>query len=447
MTPEPHIDGATLLARMPPPALQLARSVCSRLAEGGHRGWIVGGAVRDLVLERPLVDLDLVSDALPDAVEGLFDRTVAVGKSFGVVVVVLDGQEVEVATFRKERGYSDRRRPDEVEYALDPEVDARRRDFTCNALYLDPLTGEVRDPEGGLADLTTGRLRAVGDAAGRFREDGLRILRMARFLAGLGLVPAPGLLESARQEAGALEGVSAERVRDELRKMLLGPAPAVAVRLMVEGGHAERVLPAMGDAGAVERRLGALAVLRDLAVGDGQAADLGPGRFEAGLAILFGGEPGETQLAEALRALRCSREEVRQAESIDAVAVRLRSALDREVEELPADRERRGGLVDLWRDPARPLALAVLEARSAAKEGDSNRAAREARAGAVAALAALSAEALAEPVVVPAEELVALGVERGPELGEWLRRVRLAGLGGAFADRAGALQWVRERLA
>ena len=103
--------------------------------------------------------------------------------------------------------------------------------------------------------------------------------------------------------------------------------------------------------------------------------------------------------------------------------------------------------MDLWRDPARPLALAVREARSAAKEGDSNRAAREARAGAVAALAALSAEALAEPVVVPAEELVALGVERGPELGEWLRRVRLAGLGGAFADRAGALQWVRERLA
>ena len=168
MTSEPHIDGATLLARMPPPALQLARSVCSRLAEGGHRGWIVGGAVRDLVLERPLVDLDLVSDALPDAVEGLFERTVSVGKSFGVVVVVMDGQEVEVATFRKERGYSDRRRPDEVEYALDPEVDARRRDFTCNALYLDPLTGEVRDPEGGLADLTSGRLRAVGDAGGRF---------------------------------------------------------------------------------------------------------------------------------------------------------------------------------------------------------------------------------------------------------------------------------------
>ena len=90
MTSEPHIDGATLLARMPPPALQLARSVCSRLAEGGHRGWIVGGAVRDLVLERPLVDLDLVSDALPDAVEGLFERTVSVGKSFGVVVVVMD---------------------------------------------------------------------------------------------------------------------------------------------------------------------------------------------------------------------------------------------------------------------------------------------------------------------------------------------------------------------
>jgi len=103
--------------------------------------------------------------------------------------------------------------------------------------------------------------------------------------------------------------------------------------------------------------------------------------------------------------------------------------------------------VDLWRDPARPLALAVLEARSAVNEDRSGRAAREARAGAVAALAALSADAPAEPVVVPAEELVALGVERGPELGEWLRRVRLAGLGGAFADRTGALQWVREQLA
>jgi hypothetical protein len=325
MTDEPLSPAGDLVSRLPDPLRELAIGVCQALGEAGYRGWVVGGAVRDLILGRDIKDVDLVSAALPDNVEALFERTVAVGKSFGIIVVVVDGQEVELATFRRERGYSDRRRPDEVEYASSPEEDARRRDFTCNAVYLDPLTGEVRDPAGGVEDLRAGILRAVGDAAGRFREDGLRILRMARFVSTLNLEPAPGLLAAAEREAEALSGVSAERVRDELSKMMRGGRPSRALEILVEGGHAERSLPALGSANEVGARLDVVRLLEEVvgaAAGRSEADGVVPGGlWELGLAALFGpipteecprtGEEAAEALAERLTQLRCSRDERR----------------------------------------------------------------------------------------------------------------------------------------
>ncbi len=470
MMEDAHSTHGDLVSRLPSRWRRLATGVCEDLAQGGHRGWIVGGAVRDLLLGRAIKDVDLVSAALPDEVEALFERTVAVGKSFGIIVVIRDGEEVELATFRRERGYSDRRRPDEVEYASTPEADAGRRDFTCNAIYLDPLTGALRDPVGGLADLRAGQLRAVGDPVARFREDGLRILRMARFLAALGLDPAPGLASAAEAERASLRGVSAERVRDELQKILCGPRPARALEVLVTGGHASLCLPSMGTDEEVQVRLRVLAALGVEASG-GAVADTegaqaaGPG-WTLGLAALFGpvlvevmegtgiaGVEGSVEgsveglgvsLAEGLAALRCSREERRVASEICGVAVALGAGVrDGITGAGPTPEEERGRWIQLWRTPERAPAARLVGAWALASAAPNMQARVE---GTLAQLAALEAAAPAHPVGLAAGDLMELGVERGPDLGALLRRVEHAGLGAAFGDRAGALAWARSAI-
>ncbi|MEM1449634.1 MAG: CCA tRNA nucleotidyltransferase [Planctomycetota bacterium] len=430
-------NGRELLEGIPPAWREPATEVARTLAAAGHRAWIVGGCVRDLVLERPLKDLDIASAARPEEVEALFDRTVAVGRSFGIVVVVLGGVELEVATFRKERGYSDRRRPDEIEYADSPEVDAERRDFTCNALFLDPLDGSLSDPTGGLDDLRAGVLRAVGDPRARFREDGLRILRMARFLASLGLSPAPGLLDAARAEGDSLDGVSAERVLDELGKVLRGPAPWVALRTLHDGGHAARCVQGWSEGDAV-------AALRpDVLERLGNAPGLG-----LGLAALLEPAPlgpldPDARIEGTLEAaaeLRASRTDARAAAGI----VGLRAELERAAEAPPPEgAEESGARVALWRAPGRADALRLALAW-AEVGGD---AARGRRLDALAsACDALDAAAPSDPVELTAAELIDLGVERGPALGALLQRARHAALGGAFTAREGALAWVRAAL-
>lgn len=205
------------------------------LRDAGHQAWLVGGCVRDLALGRSPKDVDMVTDALPEKIEELFPRTLGVGKAFGTMLVQAEVGEpegrrrrvdIEVSTFRAEGDYSDGRRPDQVTYCSSAEIDASRRDFTCNALYLDPLDGTLLDPCEGMEDLRAGLLRTVGGARERFREDGLRLWRMARFQAQLGLQPAAGLHEAARLERESLRGVSPERVHVELAKLLLAPEAA-----------------------------------------------------------------------------------------------------------------------------------------------------------------------------------------------------------------------------
>ncbi|MDF1838602.1 MAG: CCA tRNA nucleotidyltransferase, partial [Planctomycetota bacterium] len=207
-------------------------SVARVLEAAGHRAWLVGGAVRDLFLGQDVGDLDMVSAALPDEVVKLFPGAREVGRSFGIVQVLGAGQWIELATFRLERGYSDGRHPDEIRYTDSLEKDAGRRDFTCNAMYWDPIALELADPKGGLADLQQGVLACVGEARGRFEEDGLRLLRMARFLARLDLEPAKGLFEAAAESRSSLRGVSGERILQELRRMSEGPRPVKALEAL-----------------------------------------------------------------------------------------------------------------------------------------------------------------------------------------------------------------------
>ncbi|MEX1023846.1 MAG: hypothetical protein WD226_02110 [Planctomycetota bacterium] len=195
-----------------------ARRIVETLEQAGHEAWLVGGAPRDLALERPVEDVDIATAATPDEIEALFPVVHAVGRAFGTLVVPGESGSIEVTTFRSEHGYSDGRRPDEVVFTRSLVDDAERRDFTANALYLQPVTGELADPTGGLADIAARRLRAVGDAGKRFAEDGLRILRLARFAAVLDFAMEPATAYAARRGLENLRGVSPERVTHEWEK-------------------------------------------------------------------------------------------------------------------------------------------------------------------------------------------------------------------------------------
>src|SRR6202049_4729556 len=162
---------------------ELADQICATLRKNGHQAYLVGGCVRDLLLGREPSDYDISTDARPERVQELFPHCLAVGAKFGVILVVEDGAEVEVATFRSDIGYSDGRHPDHVVYADSPQEDVRRRDFTINGLLMDPATREVLDFVAGRADLSAGIVRAIGDPRLRFAEDKLRMMRAIRFAA------------------------------------------------------------------------------------------------------------------------------------------------------------------------------------------------------------------------------------------------------------------------
>jgi poly(A) polymerase len=218
--------------------------------------------VRDLLLDRPPADLDIVTAAPPDAVAALFERTIPVGAEFNVMAVILGGHPYQVATFRREGPYLDGRRPSFVERA-DAAADVQRRDFTINALLYDPLTDEVLDLVGGRADLERRLLRTVGDPAVRFAEDRLRMLRAIRFAAELGFAIDPATLDAIPPLAAKIRTVSAERIHEELVRLLVAPERGAGIRLLTRTGLLDAVLPEVAalagqpavPSGAAEERL------------------------------------------------------------------------------------------------------------------------------------------------------------------------------------------------
>jgi len=220
----------------------VAVGICRRLSRAGHIAYLVGGGVRDLLLGEQPFDFDVATSALPEQVESLFPRTVSVGKAFGVVVVLDGGLEVEVATFRRDRDYSDGRHPTEVSFC-DAQQDAERRDLTINALFMDPETGDVLDFVGGLEDLCARRVRTVGDPFQRFEEDHLRTLRAVRFAARLNFRIDPQTQDAIRAFVPRIRGISAERILAELQKMLTAPGAGQAMRVLFDLGLLEAVLP------------------------------------------------------------------------------------------------------------------------------------------------------------------------------------------------------------
>jgi tRNA nucleotidyltransferase/poly(A) polymerase len=226
----------------------------SVLGGAGKRCFLVGGAVRDYLLGRPVSDFDVATDARPEEVRKLYRRVVPTGIKHGTVTVLFDDLKVEVTTFRTEADYSDGRHPDKVEYASTIEEDLGRRDLTMNAMAYDLLGRELLDPEGGEADLGRRLVRAVGDPVERFREDGLRPLRALRFAAQLGFEIEEATLAAVPASLDRFSLVSMERVRDELLKMLLSAAPSRGLRLMESTGMLRIVLPEIASCRGVEQK-------------------------------------------------------------------------------------------------------------------------------------------------------------------------------------------------
>lgn len=192
-----------------------------QLTQAGYRSLIAGGAVRDLMLSRTPNDIDIATDATPEQVEEMFEKTVMVGKAFGVSRVIIDGHDIEVATFRKDGEYKDGRKPESVTFCSEKE-DALRRDFTINALFYDPAKKEIIDYVGGQKDIMQRTLRAVGDPNLRFKEDKLRILRGVRFHAQLDFPIEQPTQDAMKAQVSSLNQVSMERISDEWIKLLMG---------------------------------------------------------------------------------------------------------------------------------------------------------------------------------------------------------------------------------
>src|SRR6185312_9478738 len=232
---------------------EVAKSIIERLRAEGHSAWLVGGCVRDLLLGRAPKDFDVATSARPEELLRLFPRSGQVGAHFGVVLVRDGDAQVEVATFRSDLDYADGRRPTAVHFETDPEQDVLRRDFTINALLLDPATSEVIDYTGGRADLAAGVIRAIGDPVRRFREDHLRLLRAVRFAARLNFTIEPGTFAAMRELAPAIRGISAERVRDEISRILTEGGARRGFEFLDASGLLPEILPEVAALKGVEQ--------------------------------------------------------------------------------------------------------------------------------------------------------------------------------------------------
>ncbi len=384
-----------------------AVAVCARLRADGHEALFAGGCVRDELLGVEPVDYDVATSARPERVLELWPNAHAVGIAFGVVVVAEGGHDVEVATFRSDDAYVDGRRPVSVTYGS-ARADAERRDFTINAMFLDPTTDRVIDYVDGRDDLTAWRLRTVGDPVARFTEDKLRVLRAVRFAAHYGLDVDPTLVAAARSLAPELGVVSAERITAELARMWTGGAPARAAALLVAWDVLPVVFPeAVGD-DELAARLAALSPRPDAVLGWAAAS------WRAGDDAL-----DRFRLSNAVRA-----------------AIRSIHDLARAMPDFPAasvaTRKR------IVRDPHVDAALRL--ARSTGTETSTiDRVVR--------AKKTWDDVDLHPPRFLDGDAIAALGVARGPAIGRALDALETEALEGRVPDRAAAEAFVRRLVA
>lgn len=443
---EPAFFGRRLFLMSPE---ALARHIVATLRQSGQQAWLVGGCVRDLLLGAEPKDFDVSTDARPERLLELFPGSGCVGAHFGVVLVRREGASVEVATFRSDRDYADGRRPAAVRFETDPRQDVLRRDFTINGLMLDPESGEVLDYVGGRADLDSRLLRAIGDPDVRFGEDHLRLLRAIRFAARLGFQIEPATFEAIRRNHRSILRVSAERVRDELTRILTEGGARRGFELLDATGLLADLLPEVaamkgmaqppeyhpeGDVWAHTLLL--LDNLRQptptLAWG-ALLHDVGkPPTFRVAERIRFDGhvEEGVKIAREVLLRLRFSREDAEQVEALVANHMRF----------MDVQRMRESTLKRFLRAPRfdEHLELHRLDALASNRWLEEYEFVKRRR-------EELSEERLRPPRLISGDDLVAEGYRPGPLFTEILAAVEDAQLEGGIATRDEALELVRAR--
>lgn len=232
--------------------LHNAKEIVRRLKQSGYEAYFVGGCVRDFILGNVSSDYDIVSSARPDQVISLFSTTLSIGAKFGVVAVIVEKHPYEVATFRNDDLYEDGRHPSHVSFSS-PEKDVFRRDFTINGLLMDPDTNEIIDYVNGRSDIEKKVIRTIGDPDNRFNEDYLRMLRAIRFAANLGFAIEPSTKKAIERNASKITQISAERVRDELNKMLTRGGARTGFELMIQTDILKEILPEVNRLKGVEQ--------------------------------------------------------------------------------------------------------------------------------------------------------------------------------------------------
>jgi len=226
--------------------LNAAQEIAHTLHKAGHTCYFAGGCVRDTLLERTPKDFDLATSATPKQVLKLFPKSDSIGAHFGVILVKFRGMPFEVATFRTDGTYSDKRRPDSVTFSS-PQEDASRRDFTVNGLFQDPLTGEIIDFVNGSVDLDRKIIRAIGNPIERFQEDALRLMRAIRFATKLGFEIEPSTWQAICDNAHLLESIAIERIQSEFNQILLHNDRARGLDLMAQSGLIRYCVPEVLD--------------------------------------------------------------------------------------------------------------------------------------------------------------------------------------------------------
>lgn len=226
--------------------LKSAIEIVTTLQKAGHKAYFAGGCVRDMILKVEPKDYDIATSARPEEIEALFEKTIPVGKSFGVIFTHLNGHNFEIATFRSDSGYSDGRRPDAVIFTH-AEEDAKRRDFTINGLFYDPIADEIHDFVGGRNDIENKLIRFIGTPHERILEDHLRIIRAIRFKNTLGFGYHPDTYHAIKKHAQLADKVSWERVRDELNKIISCGQAAVAFEDFQDTGVLPYILPELEE--------------------------------------------------------------------------------------------------------------------------------------------------------------------------------------------------------
>jgi putative nucleotidyltransferase with HDIG domain len=430
----------------------LARQVIARLRDAGHRAYLVGGCVRDLLLGVKPKDFDIATDARPDRIMDLFPRSGRVGAHFGVVLVRDVFDQVEVATFRSDHDYLDGRHPEQVRFECDPREDVLRRDFTINGLMMDPDNGQVLDFIDGQADLKRGIVRAIGDPYARFREDHLRLMRAIRFAARFGFAIEPATMDAIRRDHALILKVSVERVRDELTRILTEGGARRGFELLDESGMLADILPEVAAMKGVQQppeyhpegdvwthtlmlleQLGSLAAPPSATLALGALLhDVGkPPTFRVAERIRFDGhvEIGVRMAETILNRLRYSRAEIDQVEALIANHMKFK-----DVHQMKDSTLKRFLRMPEFQEH---LELHRMDVMASNRRLENYELAKQ-------KLEEFSEEALKPEPLITGADLIAAGYQPGPEFSKILHLVEDAQLDGKIATAGEAMELVRE---